>query len=208
VPEDVYNVNMAGARSSESKDHYHHGNLAAALIDAGLRLAGAGGPSAVTVRAAAREVGVSAPAAYRHFEDRDGFLKAVARRCRELLAQHMIDARSEDLTPLDRFRAVGGAYINFAASNPQLADCAFACGPDVVPDYPDAFAVLVEELDELTDCGVLRADRREGAEIVAWSSVHGMSMLLAKSPDDQKVTPAMIDRVLLGVFHSLMAPDP
>jgi AcrR family transcriptional regulator len=68
---------------------YHHGNLRAALIDAGVELARAGGPDAVVVREASRRVGVSHNAAYRHFPDRDALLKAVAERSMSELARLM-----------------------------------------------------------------------------------------------------------------------
>lgn len=209
VSDDVYNVNMAKEiqRVEPRGDRYHHGNLTAALVEAGLKLAAAGGPSEVTVRAAARDVGVSAPAAYRHFEDRDRFLAAVARHCRQQLAEEMIAARRRKRSPVERFKAVGRAYIGFAISNPHLAETAFSAGPDAVPDAPDAFAVLVESLDELCAKGILKADRREGAEIVAWSSVHGIALLLAKSHDGGDVSAAMAERVLLGIDHALGLSD-
>jgi AcrR family transcriptional regulator len=46
---------------------YHHGNLRHALVQASTELARDGGPSAIVLREAARRVGVSANAAYRHF---------------------------------------------------------------------------------------------------------------------------------------------
>ena len=50
---------------------YHHGNLRQALVDAGVELARTGGPNAVLLRAAARQVGVSHNAAYRHFANQE-----------------------------------------------------------------------------------------------------------------------------------------
>ncbi|MGB7867270.1 MAG: TetR family transcriptional regulator, partial [Mycobacterium sp.] len=52
---------------TDEKAGYHHGDLRAALIDAGLQLTRAGGPDALTIREATRRVGVSPNAAYRHF---------------------------------------------------------------------------------------------------------------------------------------------
>src|ERR1700683_2336167 len=47
------------------------------LVQAGIELARAGGPDAVTLREATRIVGVAPNAAYRHFADRDALLNAV-----------------------------------------------------------------------------------------------------------------------------------
>ena len=57
---------------------YHHGDLAQALVDAGLEVTRAGGPSALTIREVTRRVGVSPNAAYRHFPDRLALLRAVS----------------------------------------------------------------------------------------------------------------------------------
>jgi AcrR family transcriptional regulator len=146
---------------------------------------------------------VSAPAAYRHFVHRDRFLAAVGRRCREMLGRHMLAAQSAELSLLDDFKATGRASIQFAISNPELADCAFAVGPDDTPDDPDTFRILVNRRDALTNAGMLPKDRREGAEIVTWSSVHGISMLLAKSSVGATSSQAMVERVLLGIGHAL-----
>ena len=54
------------AQDNLRRDRYHHGDLANALTLAATDLAREGGPEAVVLRQAARQVGVSATAAYRH----------------------------------------------------------------------------------------------------------------------------------------------
>jgi AcrR family transcriptional regulator len=56
---------------------YHHGDLREALVQAALREAELGGPEAISIKALAKELGVSQPAPYRHFVDRDALLQAV-----------------------------------------------------------------------------------------------------------------------------------
>jgi len=56
---------------------YHHGDLRDALIHAALREAEQGGPEAISIKALAKELGVSQPAPYRHFADREALLAAV-----------------------------------------------------------------------------------------------------------------------------------
>ena len=59
---------------------YHHGDLPNALADAATDLARGGGPEAVVLREAARRVGVSAAAAYRHYVGHCELLQAVKHR--------------------------------------------------------------------------------------------------------------------------------
>ena len=56
---------------------YHHGDLRDALVQAALREAEQGGPEAVNISALAKKLGVSQPAPYRHFSDREALLAAV-----------------------------------------------------------------------------------------------------------------------------------
>jgi AcrR family transcriptional regulator len=56
---------------------YHHGDLRDALVQAALREAEQGGPEAISIKALAKELGVSQPAPYRHFADREALLQAV-----------------------------------------------------------------------------------------------------------------------------------
>ena len=60
------------------KRPFHHGDLRNALITAAKELIERKGSQAFALREAARNVGVSANAAYNHFEDKDALLRAVA----------------------------------------------------------------------------------------------------------------------------------
>lgn len=71
------------------RSSYHYGNLRAALADAALDLARRGGPAAVTVRGVARSVGVTPPAAYRHFAEVEELLGVTKSRALALLAERV-----------------------------------------------------------------------------------------------------------------------
>src|ERR1700704_4622289 len=58
-------------------DTYHHGDLRDALVQAALQEAEQGGPEAISLKALAKKLGVSQPAPYRHFADREALLVAV-----------------------------------------------------------------------------------------------------------------------------------
>jgi AcrR family transcriptional regulator len=188
---------------SPAKASYHHGNLRAALIDAGLQLARDGGPDAVVLREVSRRAGVSHNAAYRHFADRDTLLQAICARCMGLLARLMEariaevpDAREGSASGvLDaarrRLRATGSAYVEFALSEPGLFTTAFAVPPRL-GYFEDGegtgesglgpLELLGSRLDALVAAGGLPAERRADAELAAWAAVHGLSMLLIAGP--------------------------
>ena len=71
---------MAKDEGSGAGRGYHHGDLKEALFRAALELIAKKGPAGFTFAEAARWVGVSPAAPYRHFRDRDELLAKVALR--------------------------------------------------------------------------------------------------------------------------------
>jgi AcrR family transcriptional regulator len=103
-----------------TKKAYHHGNLRAALVAAALKEIAKTGPDGFSLREVARRAGVSAPAVYRHFKDKDALLAAVAIECWERVQASMAAALVNAPTDtLERFRAVGIAYVRFAVEHPE-----------------------------------------------------------------------------------------
>ncbi|MBA3589157.1 TetR/AcrR family transcriptional regulator [Methylibium sp.] len=177
---------------------YRHGDLRRALIEAGIELARADGPDAVVLREATRRAGVVPNAAYRHFASRNDLLQAV--RAAGLAA--LAVAMEEELARLGRgrrgkefarasLRAVGAGYLRFAQAEPGLFRTAFSVSEEVIgtPDPAKAgesglnpFELLGAALDRMVQAGVLPAERRPGAEFLAWSAVHGLSLLVIDGP--------------------------
>ena len=187
---------------------YHHGDLANAVIAAGLRRVRQRGLEAVSGRELAGAAGVAPSAIYRHFADKDQLRAAISQAAREQLARSMVQPAARTLTKARvaaRFRAVGAAYIDFALSEPRLYAAAFAeCAPPR-EDNPSAWGILAEALDDLVTTGAMPKGSRAGAEMVAWSAVHGIATLLlsplpATAPSDHK---QIINQVLDGVTRSL-----
>jgi AcrR family transcriptional regulator len=186
------------------KTGYHHGDLRAALIEAGLELTRAGGPEALTIREATRRVGVSPNAAYRHFADREALLRAVG-----TAIQHRMAARMNNSVRRahDRLRAVGLGYVRFALDEPGWFSVAFF-GPEGPSDTAGAppYVALVEALDAMADAGMLPPERRDGAEWPCWSAVHGFAELALHGPlrgasrrEVEALAARTVDDIIAGV---------
>jgi AcrR family transcriptional regulator len=195
-----------------SRSTYHHGDLRRALIDAALGLVRSEGPDGVTMRELARRLEVSPAAIYRHFPDRDAILAYVARGSRENLANRM-QAAQEGVGPSDpagravsRLLATGSAYIAFAREEPQLLSAAFLplTVADGEPEEPSPWGVLAAALDDLVRVGAMPAALRPGAEVLAWSTVHGYAMLSTSRAFHASGEPNPDEQALLeGVARSL-----
>ncbi|MBK6613867.1 TetR/AcrR family transcriptional regulator [Ottowia sp.] len=198
---------ILGARAT-----YHHGDLRAALVEAGLALAREGGPEAVVLRETTRRAGVAPNAAYRHFSSHQALFDAVRAAAVGALAQAIeAELRQAEALPDAATRArgmlaaVGRGYLGFAQAETGWFRTAFAFGAhDVeVPTDPartaakglNPFELLGYALDAMVQAGVLPAERRPGAEFLAWSSVHGMALLIIDGPL-RRAPPAV--RLVLG----------
>jgi AcrR family transcriptional regulator len=186
----------SGKTSGKTRSTYHHGDLTNALTDAAMQLARAGGPQAVVLREAARQVGVSATAAYRHFAGHEDLIHAVKERSQVSLAEAM---RGEvaSLTPtgdpgadaVAQLHAIGLGYIRFALAEPGLFRTAFCrtehrdleTPPRDLTDFA-SFAMLGDILDDLVAAGRMPARRRAAAPFTAWSAVHGLATLILDGP--------------------------
>lgn len=176
------------------RDRYHHGDLRNALLEKALHLVDERGPEGFSLREAAREVGVSPAAAYRHFADKNALLAALAADGHGRLATAMERALaklpgSAGTKPraVAAVLAIGDAYVEFAVRHPShfrvmFGPCTEEEGfaPGCAPTGRNAFQILVDTLDGLVAAGVLHPEARDGAEITAWSVVHGLGALLVE----------------------------
>jgi len=156
---------------------YHHRNLPNALRAAARAILDEAGADAVGLRKTSRRVGVSAAAAYRHFNSKEDLLASVAAEgFRELAA-----AMETGATDSDPLRAVGLAYVDFALQKRGLFRLMF--GPILVEraKYPElneaANAVfnLLRRVEVSADEGPFED---HAAGMAAWGLIHGLSSLL------------------------------
>lgn len=200
IVDTVHNIDMNSKKieAPPVRSSYRHGDLRRALIDAGVQLARTGGPDAIVLREATRQVGVVPNAAYRHFSDRHALLQAVCSAAQSALAIAMeaelaACPRTNNKVKSARahLRAVGTGYLRFAQAEPGLFRTAFSVHENLeqatIPDMAGKsgltpFQLLGAALDEMVAAGILPAERRPFAEVLAWSAVHGLAMLLIDGP--------------------------
>ncbi|MEU5613299.1 TetR/AcrR family transcriptional regulator [Streptomyces sparsogenes] len=150
------------------------------IITAARELAEAEGWDAVTTRRLAERVEYSQPVLYSHFKGKDAIIRAVALEGFEDLAAEMRRARMAEISPKEALRALGRAYLDFAANRPALYEAMFVM-PTVLPfasdDTPSALRAAFAEIVAVV--GPHDDEELYGlyAEVF-WAALHGIAVLV------------------------------
>ncbi len=191
---------------------YHHGDLKTALLVEAERILEAEGIQALTLRAAARGVGVSHTAPQNHFGDLTGLLSDLAadghRRMGQTLSEAVATAGDE---PRQKLRAMGRGYIAFARAHPGLFTLMFrserldASRPALKEAIVTSRQALRDAVVSASGAGPEMAPVDLAARSVAvWSLVHGYTMLMLEGR--LKGTLAMIpDETPESLFEAVLA---
>lgn len=172
---------MTSAALAESRP-YHHGDLRRALLMAAEAVLEREGPSALSLRAVAREAGVSPAAPYHHFKDKNELLNAVAVEGFIQLKEAMA-AVIDSTAPDDRRLAIGVAYVEFAQANPALYRVMYDCARngEALPEDSDgvakaegAFKLVRDTIHEAAG-GQLSELDLELTCIASWCAAHGLA---------------------------------
>lgn len=188
---------------------YHHGDLRAALVEAGLRLLQLRTADDLSLRELSREVGVSATAIYRHFPDKQALMAALAHEGVERLGRQQREVTRQAGSGRLGFVASGLAYVRFAADNPALFRLIFSCahGEDLLDAAIDSVGTAMKGLRRDIEAlmpAQLPDAARKAAALHAWALVHGLAQLLL----DRQIPPdwALIERVIAGSMPLLDGP--
>ena len=153
-----------------------------------------GSDDAVTLRAIAREAGITAPAIYAHFPDRESIRFTVIETTFAELAAALQAAAEAHTHPVERLRAVCRAYLDFAVERPHHYRILFerhraargGAGPGA-PDVQsivgaDAFGVLLQAAAACIASGDSTADAPTETATRLWVGLHGQATLRSSLP--------------------------
>ena len=164
------------------RDPYHHGDLRNALCRHALRTIENDGLAALSLRDAARAIGVSPSAVYRHFEDKAALVAAVVGDgyARMTHAMETAARSAEQRGPAGQearaaLTAMGLSYVRFAAAHPSHFRAMLDAPPAAAREPRDLLGRAVERaLGADLPPGERRAARR-----AAFAAIHGLAVLVA-----------------------------
>jgi AcrR family transcriptional regulator len=196
---------------------YHHGSLREAMLEAAGRILERDGIAGLTLRAAAREAGVSHAAPKNHFGDMRGLLSELAAvgfvRFRAVLVANV----REDGPPQAQLAAIGQGYVTFARQSPGLFLLMFRSErldfsrPALRTAGEGAFAVLAGAVGARQPRDTPLTLPQAARITAAWSLVHGFAMLMldgrlkpliARMPDGTDEI-ALLSAILTGPTSQL-----
>lgn len=170
---------MRSQLARKPENTYHHGDLRDALIKAALREAEQGGAEAISIKALAKQLGVSQPAPYRHFADREALLAAVTAEAFRQLSAILSEAMAKP-SKQSKLSRLAQATLDFGLRRNGIYRLMFASrtmasapkGSDLHSAAMETFALLLEAL-EAPAVGFLR----ERSALHIWAALHGVVML-------------------------------
>lgn len=162
---------------------YHHGDLSRALVQAGRRILEKEGPAALSLRAVAREAGVSPAAPYHHFKDKCDLMAAVANEGWHELGVAVAEARAQAGDARHGLSEIGVAYVTFARKNPALYRVMYdsACDREDMPAHvKDEASGWGQVRQALIEVGIDPENDRELklATIASWCAAHGVAEMV------------------------------
>jgi AcrR family transcriptional regulator len=171
------------ARISKKSGTYHHGDLRRVLLETAVRVVEKDGLAALSLQALSRRAGVSSAAPYYHFESREQLLAAIAAQGFELLTAEMRRSSADAGDARAHLEGLGRGYVRFALAHrghfrvmfrPELLS---QVSPAKKEEFGEAFQMLSRAIARCQDEGVAPPGDPARLVLLAWSAVHGASVL-------------------------------
>lgn len=185
VNEDATSGDMEGDRhiTATKRGRYHHGDLRVDLLRVAREEIARHGARHVSLSSLARLAGVSQPAPYRHFSDREELLEAVAAEAFEALRHRLADA-VVGKEPRAAFEALALAYVGFGEANVEIYRLMFASRLTAEAKDESALDLAARRaLDALRNAlsasSFAGSDELETSVYRTWAELHGLVMLKA-----------------------------
>lgn len=140
------------------------------------------GPQALSMRRLAKKVGVTAPALYRHFSNKEDVLVELVGEAFKLFSQYLYRAL-EGGTATERFSLTGRYYLQYALEHPQFYELLHGAheimGHEALPREASKHACavsqfMVDRVREGMECGMLKPGDPQDVARTIWALTHGL----------------------------------
>ncbi|MGW6982179.1 TetR/AcrR family transcriptional regulator [Streptomyces sp. NPDC054932] len=188
---------------------YHHGNLREALLARAETVLAESGADSLSLRALARDLGVSHAAPGRHFRDRQALLDALAVGGFTRLNERIRAAAGGPGSVTVRLARLGRTYVDFAVAHAPLLSLMFTAkhADDSSAELRElghqSLAIAAELIALAQQEGAVRAGDPARLAQVAFSMLHGLAALAVGALLDdtplEEATELALDVLLTGL---------
>jgi AcrR family transcriptional regulator len=167
-----------------SIEKYHHGHLREALINEACQQIEQEGAIALNLSKLAQKIGVSQPAVYRHFPNKQALAISVAQKGFERLIEELQAAfQPVQADTLESIKAIATAYVEFALHHPELARLMFSMkeritDPELHNISKAAALPLFNIVEQAQSQDNLRNQDVYTTVRIIWATIHGLAILL------------------------------
>ena len=172
------------------------------------------GPDGVSMRKVAARAGMTAPAIYRYYKDKDELLAEIINAGLEIL-QRYLEPAFRAPTPYERLQLLIEYYLDFALEQPRYFEFAFLTpshGMRLVDELArynrSTFMFAVQQVHLCMEQGVFVKDDPLETSIMLWAEAHGLVTLFrmerfgADAVEFRAVFKRAIERVLRGLSRA------
>ena len=170
------------------------------------------GEQAVTMRAVAERVGVTATAIYRHYRDKAELLEEIARAGFEALGGRMRKVRETTSDPVVQLRRMLAECIRFSLEQPEAVGSMFRARRKKARRFPEdfrkdpgpVFGLAMQQVTECMDAGRIRRDDVLETTFFLWTHVQGLMALyragrVGSEADFRRIATRSLDRLVDGL---------
>lgn len=206
---------MKKTSKKDPSSNYHHGDLRNALVRAGVEILSREGAQKLSLREAARNAGVSQAAPYRHFQNKEALLAAIAQEGFTLLESRVRSVAESYRGRLsEQLYQVALSYLKLSMEHGDHFNLMFCSVPCLHPEKhtelklsaQKLFEELVRVIERCQEARVVRAGDSKLLALIAWSSFHGLtSLVVSHHLSFLDLHSKQIEQVLQDLMRSLSA---
>ncbi|WP_422026448.1 TetR/AcrR family transcriptional regulator [Pyruvatibacter mobilis] len=197
---------------------YHHGNLRKQILARAAEVIAREGIEKLSLRAIARDLGVSHSAPARHFKDKTAIIEALATESFSLVVA-ALDAATEaaGTDPMSRYNAIGKALVGFALEHPAYyramnhPEVRIRTNAALMKAHTDYMTRLLQAAREAQAAGWLEGHSPETAVLFSTAAAQGVAQILA-DPFDGRLfagrTPKEIGDEVIDIVIAPQSPAP
>ena len=173
-------------KSDAERESYHHGDLRQAILTAACECLKTENADGLSLRALAREIGVSQTAPYRHFDSRNALFAGIATWGFQILERELeVCLQGQVKSSPDAMIEMGLTYLSFSEAHCEKYQLFFDSSMVDFDEYPDlqdasghCFELMLEVIEAGQCAGVYRVQAVEQLAAHVWSGLHGIASLI------------------------------